>query len=90
MKKTSALKFAAALLSLGAVLENVDKTDPKHMIFTFGPKKVESTLPENVNKAIDDVSLDVWEKAWANETLMVNAVHYAEAFDRLKSIVHSS
>lgn len=100
-KNTTSIYMTAAFLALGAKLESIDKTDPKHMVFCLSeePHIPETeTLTYNVNAkgemkisaAISEHNLDVWEKAWANETLQVNAVRYMEAIQRLKSVIHSS
>lgn len=98
-KNTTSIYMTAAFLALGAKLESIDKTDPKHMVFcmsdgSINPTVVASTTNPKGYVTTDDVisehNLDVWEKAWANETLQVNAVRYMEAIQRLKSVIHSS
>ena len=37
-KKTTDIYLASAMSALGANLEGVDKSDPKHMVFEFSPK----------------------------------------------------
>lgn len=88
LKYTTSLGVAAALLSKGAVLEDINKSDPRHMVFGFSDG---SASPDNtaVDAAISSNNLDVWEKAWANETLEVNAVKFMNALNRLKSVIHS-
>jgi hypothetical protein len=88
MKTTSDIYFAAALSALGAVLDDVDKSDSKHMKFTFTPRTAESFAAKET-AAIATQDLDFIEKQWVNETLILNAVRYAEALKRLKSVVHS-
>lgn len=84
---TTDIYLAAALASLGAKLDKVDKTDPKHMKFTFSPRPSDFKTGE-----LETISqnLSGLEALWANKQLMVNAVEYAEAIKRLKSIVHTS
>lgn len=98
LKTTTSIYMTAAFLALGATLENIDKTDPKHMIFSLADESgliapslnIETTgMTTSVSQAISEHNLDVWEKAWANGSLMVNAVKFMEALQRLKSIIHS-
>ena len=72
---TKDLYLSAALLSLGASLINIDRTDPKHMEFQF----------------VSDSSLDLKsiELEWTNKTLECNAASFAEAIRRMKALVHS-
>lgn len=84
-KKTTDIYFSAALLALGAKLEDVDKTDPRHMEFTF--VETESFNSKILSNAVG--TLDSAETQWANKTLMVNAFDFAEGLKRLKSVVHS-
>ena len=106
-KDTTSIYMTAAFMALGANLEDIDKTDPKHMIFSLSdgsinpnPTPATTTAVASstdikgygytlVDAAISEHNLDVWEKAWANGTLMVNAIKYMEAIQRLKSIIHS-
>lgn len=84
-KKTSDIYFASALSALGAKLESIDKTDPRHMVFEF-------SSPESSSDAIPKfavLDLDYIERGWLNKVLPVNAPEYAEAIKRMKSIVHS-
>ena len=99
LKQTTSLGMAAAFMAKGAILENVDKSDPRHMIFSFSDGSLfhipgvmsgsNTTLVNAVDIVVNDSNLDVWERAWANETLEVNAVKYFAAMTRLKSIIHS-
>ena len=95
-KKSTDFYFVAALMSVGATLENTDKSDPRHMEFC-----VELSSPEfqSVNLASAVVNggantqfrdLAYYEKEWANGTLQVNAIKYKDAIQRLKSVIHSS
>lgn len=88
MKRTTDVYFAATLLALGYRLEQVDRKDPRHMVFQFAGKKDGNlgTLQEDVTQE----NLDTLETQWANRTLMVNAFDQAEAIKRMKSIIHSS
>ena len=77
--KTTKLDLAAALISHGAGLEKVDRSDPRHMEFHLifsGPY-----APE-----------DEWFKArvalWEKRELLVNVRDYVDAQQKLKSEVH--
>ncbi len=85
--KTTDIYFASALSALGANLVNVDKTDPRHMEFEFTPRNASTGALATIE--LPTMNLDVLERAWANKTLDVNAVEYADAIKRLKSVVHS-
>lgn len=84
MLKTTDIYFAAALSVLGGVLESIDRTDPRHMIFEFKPKTLSNPLPEAPAVDLDDI-----ERRWANRDLPINAPEYAEAIRRMKFLVHS-
>lgn len=83
-KKTTDIYFASALSALGATLKDVDRADPRHMVFEFAPRTLSGDLPPAPSQ-----NLDYIEREWANGILVVNAVQYAEALKRMKSIVHS-
>lgn len=87
MKSTKDLDFAAALLAVGAIYLRADKTNPKDVEFFFAPRKAETGALAQTEFPIQD--LDLIESQWTNEILMVNAVKYAAAFKRLKSVIHS-
>lgn len=100
-KNTTSIYMTAAFMALGAKLEDIDKTDPRHMIFSLSDGSIDPTSETttysindkgqtSVSSAISVNNLEVWERAWANETLQVNAVRFMEAIQRLKSIIHSS
>ena len=93
MKKTKDLYLSAALLALGAELVNVDRTDERHMEFEFSSPKVEGTVLASSTDAKGYIHisepLSEYETQWANKNLMVNAVAYADAIRRLKSLIHS-
>lgn len=89
MKSTKNIKLAAAYLALGAKHEKTDKTDPRNMEFFFSPKTFDSPILEEATKNVDVQNLDAVESAWTNKTLIVNAYEYADAYERIKSIIHS-
>jgi hypothetical protein len=90
MKNTTDIYLAAAFLSLGAKLTDVDKDDPRHMIFEFEDANFNSEVLAKANTpSITYGSLDNVENEWANGTLLVVATKYADALRKLKSIVHS-
>lgn len=89
---TTDIYLCAALMSLGAKLDGVDKSDPKHMQFTLirdGYIFESSNLPDGSAVVSHQATLDTYEKQWANEELMVNAIKYKDAIQRIKSVVHS-
>ena len=86
-KPTSDIYLAAAFSALGATLESVDKTDPRHMQFIFSPRRI--TTGELSSIEVPTQDLDVIETQWVNKALLVNAVDYSEAIKRLKGVVHS-
>lgn len=79
--KTSKLYLAAALISLGAGLEKIDRTDPKHMEFYLFYASPIMPEDEWFTKQLD---------AWRNKSLMVNAQAYVDAVQELKAEVHKS
>ena len=86
-KTTTDIYLASAFSALGATLENVDKTDLRHMEFTFSPKVV--STGEFGNLSLPTQDLDFIETQWVNKNLVVNAVDFSEAIKRLKGVVHS-
>ena len=93
-KKTTDIYFAAALLALGAKLENTDKSDPRHMIFEVSfqrPDFKSVTLADAVSagNTTNFPDLDFYENQWANATLSINAVAFKDAIQRMKSVIHS-
>ena len=75
-KITGDLYLAAAYLALNFELTDINRDDPKHMRFAFiGETKEE---------------LNEIENKWINRNLVVNAVDFAEAIKRMKSIIHST
>lgn len=75
-KTTGDLYLASAYLALSFELSGVNRDDPRHMRFTFLGKSKEE--------------LDEIENKWINRNLVVNAVDFAEAIKRMKSIIHST
>lgn len=86
MNSTKDLYLAAAWLTLGAKHEKTDKTDSRHMIFYFSPKAIGET---GELKDIPAMDLEKIEADWVNGCVMVNAVTYKEALQRLKAVIHS-
>lgn len=86
MKSTRDIYLAACWLALGAKLEKTDKKDPRHMEFLFTPKKMGET---GILAEISSLDLDKIEMDWANGCVMVNAVQYKEALQRMKAVIHS-
>lgn len=95
-KSTSDLYFAASMMSYGVPLESIDRSDPRHMVFTFvasnrmsEPATPDNPSPEPYASEVDVIDLDIMERDWVNGKLMVNATKNKEAMQRLKSIIHS-
>lgn len=92
MNSTKDIYLAACWLSLGARHERTDKTDTRHMEFFFSPKPLFETgviVSENMeNPPAQD--LDKIERDWVNGCVMVNAVQYKDALQRLKAVIHST
>jgi len=85
---TSDVYFSAALMSLGFKLVNVDRADPRHMIFSFASAS-ENNLGDRA-KSLEKAGFDAIKLQWTNEELQVNAFKFAESIKRLKSIIHSN
>jgi hypothetical protein len=83
--KTSDVYLSAALLALGYKLSEIDRTDPRHMVFGFLAVAETGSLGE-----LSKAGLKYVETEWANRTLVVNAFDFAEAIKRMKSLIHSS
>ena len=87
-KPTKDIYLAAAFLAVGAEYDSVDKTDERHMEFYFTPRKVGEHIALSGLEIVTQ-DLDFIEAQWVNKLLMVNAVEYADAIKRMKSVVHS-
>jgi len=77
--KTTKIYLASALVSLGAGIKNVDKSDPRHMEF-----HLTYSAPFTGEKDWFDAHV----KEWENRTLIVNAQEFVDAIQNLKSEVH--
>lgn len=89
---TSDIYFTAALIALGAKLDSVDKSDPRHMQFTVvrqGYEFQSDNLPEGSAVASMQIDLEEYEKQWVNGTLIINAVAYKNSIQQMKSVIHS-
>lgn len=77
---TTKLYLAAALISLGAGVLKIDKSDPRHMEFHLS----------NSSPIVEDE--DEWfykrMQEWENKSLTVNAQEFVDAIQYLKSEVH--
>jgi hypothetical protein len=84
--KTKDIYLAATLISLGHKIEQVDKTDLKHMEFTIIPANFDSpNIPPVMSYDLENLAI-----LYANDELRVSPLKYKDALQRLKSIVHSS
>lgn len=79
--KTSKLYLAAALISMGAGLEKVDRSDPRHMQFHL---VFASPIME------EDEWFAKQLEAWNHKALVVNAQSFVDAIQQLKTEVHKS
>lgn len=89
MLSTTDIYLAAALMSLGAKLDKVNREDPRHMEFQMQmtPPTFQSPVLAEASKV--EANLETYEKQWQNGDLLVNAVKFAEAIKRMKSVVHT-
>lgn len=91
--QTSDVYFSAAMLAVGARLDSVDRTDPRHMQFTLVMdeyKFVSKILNDAVSSlASFQADFEYYEKEWANRTLQINAWDFKDALQRMKSVIHS-
>lgn len=87
MRGTKSLGIAAAWAALGATYEKSDRTDPKHIEFFFSPRVTSTGALKELGIPTQD--LDKIESDWVNRTLVVNAVEFYDALQRLKTIIHS-
>lgn len=98
-KTTSDIYLAAAFLASGAKLEKTDRTDPRHMEFTFSApvtaslKIAPTSTPVETKTAVisveNVVDMEAIETQWVNKQLKGNLFEFAEAIKRMKSVVHS-
>lgn len=71
--KTTNIYLAAALLILGASLEDIDYSNIKHQVFILGGR-------------LDFLTI---ERAWFDGNVNGNLVKYKDALQKLKSKIHS-
>lgn len=71
--KTTNLYLAAALLSLGAALDDIDYSDKRHQVFILSGRHDFQTI----------------ERAWYDSRVTGNLCHYRDALQKLKSKIHS-
>lgn len=88
MNSTKDIYLAATWLALGARHERTDKTDERHMEFFFSPKPLFETGVLS-GTPVDGQDLEKIEGDWVNGCVMVNAVKYKDALQRLKAVIHS-
>lgn len=90
-RTTKNIRLATVWLALGAKYEGVDRKDKSHQEFQFsaGNEKIEVSDGKRVIVQ-RDVDLDMIEKQLANRELVINAHDLFDAFQQMKSIIHSS
>lgn len=71
--KTTNIYLAAALVSLGAELEDIDHTDRRHQVFFLAGR----------------LDFSVLETAWFDGRLNGNLCRYKDALQKLKSKIHA-
>ena len=77
--RTTKLSLAAALVSLGAGVDHIDRSDPRHMEFHLA-----FSSPIMEEKKWFDQNVRAWER----RELLVNAQDFVDALQTLKSEVH--
>lgn len=91
LRKTKNIRLATAWMALGAKYVGVDRQDKSHQEFEFSSGedmvRAKADEPLLVEREVD---LDAIENDLANKSLMVNANDLFDAFQRMKSIIHSS
>jgi hypothetical protein len=92
---TSDIYFVAALVTTGAKIDSVDRSDPRHIRFDVSqPNGTYSFTSENlpVGGSISAhlVGLEQYETMWANAEMVVNAVAYKNAIQQVKTLIHST
>lgn len=98
MKKkynTRDVYLAATLLALGAKLDTIDRTDPKHQVFHFSSEEdnIEADAEAKsgqILKLTRGVDFECVERDYTNGELMINVVKFKEAIQRMKSLIHSN
>lgn len=90
MNSTKDIYLAACWLAMGAKYDHADKTDARHMEFFISPKPLfETGVLAGTLTNMDGQDLKKIEEDWANGCVMVNAVQYKDALQRLKAVIHS-
>jgi hypothetical protein len=93
--ETTDIYLTAALLALGFKLDGVDKSDLRHMRFSMSMQepvytfKSENIPPATVSASSIPMDFEYYENEWANGTLMINAIHFKDSIQRMKSVIHS-
>ncbi len=92
---TSDIYFVAALLTTGAKIESVDRSDPRHIRFdVFQPDLTynfqSESLPVGGSMTAALNGLEFYENLWVNGNMMVNAIHYKNAIQQVKTLIHTT
>ena len=90
IKSTKNIRLATCWMALGAEYVGVDRTDRSHQIFKFssGEDKIREVEGKQI-LVTREVDLEDIEVKLANKQLMINANDLFDAFQRMKSIIHS-
>ena len=92
---SSDIYFVAALLTTGAKIESVDRTDPRHIKFNVVRDEISYTftseqLPVGSSVVASVNGLEFYENQWANGAFMVNALHYKNALQQVHTLIHTT
>jgi len=76
MKDTKDIYLAALYIAKGAQFSHADKSDVRHQVFWFFDS--------------DELDMDDIRNKYINGHILVNAVAFKEAIQRMKSEIHSN
>jgi len=88
MKKIEDIYFASALLSYGAELKTIDRSDTKHQKFLFAEEDLSVFIIDNGVFRKDILSLDAVEALHISNKLLYPPT-YPDCIRKIKSIIYS-